>query len=109
MELSPLYTMTAQPPRGAGRSGIAAIKAVDEVFDLSSGTRDIFDAISVLTPGERDEFLNTVASLLHQGVVGIETLDVQGHPYQSFVETRIAAPELKGARSHPGSLFSALV
>ena len=108
MELSPLYTMTAQPPQGAGCSGIAAIKAVDEVFDLSSGNRDIFDAITVLSPDERDEFLDTVASLLHQGVVGVEMLEVRGQPYQSFVETRIAAPELKGTRAYPGALFSAL-
>ena len=103
LDIASLHTTTAS---AAQPKGFGAFRAVDEAFDLSSGKRDIFDAISTLTPGEREEFLDTLAGLLHQGVVGIETLDVGGRPYQSFIETRIAAPELKGARPYRGTRFS---
>lgn len=40
-----------------------------------------------------DAFLSMLATLLKQGVIGSEQLDVRGETYTSFLDTRIAAPD----------------
>ena len=86
-----------RPPfsSGVARSA-AAIGAVDAFFDLSAGRRGLFGTIDGLHGEELDSFLKMTANLLQAGIVGIETLDIDGRPYQSFISTRAAAPELRG-------------
>lgn len=110
-----LGPLPAPPSRGgasevpAPRSGGSATQAfprnavfdaVERVFDLSRTGRDLFGALHTLNGAELDEFLSLTAHLLSQGIVGIETLDLRGRPYQSFITTRIAAPHLRGLRPY---------
>lgn len=57
-----------------------------------------------LSAEERDSFLKMLANLLQQGVVGTETLEVNGQPRDTFVSARMADPELAHARPYrPGT------
>lgn len=77
---------------------IRGFRAAERLFDLSSDRRHLFDTVDGLEPDELESFLDMVVRLLQEGIVGIETLEVNGQPYQSFITTRIAAPHLNGAR-----------
>lgn len=78
--------------------GMKGFRAAERIFDLSAGRGRLFDTVDGLDPEELDSFLQMVVRLLQEGIVGIETLDLNGQPYQSFITTRIAAPHLNGAR-----------
>ena len=97
--INPAITaISALPPFvPSGSRGGAAIGAVDALFDLSPGRRGLFSKLDRLDKEELDSFLKMTAGLLRAGIVGIETLDIAGRPYESFISTRAAAPELRGA------------
>ncbi len=75
--------------------------ALDTVLDLSSQGRDLLAAYSSLSSADQEAFTQTLSSLLSQGVVGTETLEVRGEPYTSFATTRIGDEDLRGARPYP--------
>ena len=77
--------------------------AVGVVLDLSSETRDALGAVSGLEGEERNQFLEIIASVLNRGVVGTETLEVNGQPYESFATTRLGDPRLMHAKPYYGS------
>ena len=81
-----------------GQADAETFDAVLQAFDLSTEGRPLLESVFELSDAERPTFLQLVAELLRSGVVGIETLEVNGEPYQSFVTTRLAAPELRNAR-----------
>lgn len=81
----------------AADSAIQAIDAVDVVLDLSSGARDLLGVVYGLPKESLEEFLKLSAALLEQGIVGTETLEVQGEPYKSFVSARMANSHLRDA------------
>ena len=74
----------------------APAKAIDRVLDLSTPGRDVFGAIGRLNAEEREAFFAMLATLLRMGIVGIETVDVDGRPHQTFASTRMAARHLRG-------------
>ncbi len=78
------------------------------VLDLSSDARDIMGTIAALEGEERNQFLDIIAGVLQQGVVGTETLEVNGQPYESFVTTRLGDPRLMHAKPYPGSRLDIL-
>lgn len=77
--------------------------AVGVVLDLSLEGRDLLGAYSQLNSDDRSVFLDIVASLLSQGVVGRETLEVNGEAYSCFVTTRLGDPRLMHACPYRGS------
>jgi hypothetical protein len=81
-------------------SATTAVKAIDDVLDLSQGGRDIGGLFQKLGAPEQDEFLKMLVRLLQHGIVGTETLEVNGQPHETFVTTRIADPELRHARPY---------
>lgn len=114
-------TTTSTLPRPAlppiaprGPRGGSAIGAIDALFDLSAGRRDPFSTLGRLSGEELESFLQMTADLLRAGIVGIETLEVEGQPRETFVSTRAAAPDLRGAppyvdRRPPGRAFDVRV
>lgn len=76
--------------------------AVGVVLDLSSEARDVMGAVASLEGEERNMFLDIIASVFQQGVVGTETLEVDGQPYESFVTTRLGDPKLMHAKPYQG-------
>lgn len=81
------------------RDPVAAARLTDVALDLGrspGGAAELMNAVSGQPPGD---FLTMLASLLKQGVVGSEILEVRGQRYTSFIDTRIAAPrEIAHAR-----------
>jgi len=75
----------------------SAIDAVDVVFQLSRGGRDVLGAVYALDKEQLQEFLRITADLLRQGVVGTEVLNVRGEPYVSYLPERVADPKLRDA------------
>ncbi|MBI2424988.1 MAG: hypothetical protein HYV27_19330 [Candidatus Hydrogenedentes bacterium] len=82
---------------------VAVFAQVDDVLDLSKSGREILGNFEQLSPEKQAEFLQTIASLLRQGVVGYEKLEVRGEERTVHLETRIADPELRDAHSYRGS------
>jgi len=76
--------------------------AVGVVLDLSLEGRDLLGAYAQLSAEDRSAFLDIVANLLSQGVVGTETLEVNGEPYTCFITTRLGDPRLMHARLYRG-------
>ncbi len=79
---------------------IAVGNAVDRVMDLSLENRNVFTSLDGLSGEERDSFLDLLAGLLKQGIVGIETLDVRGRPYERFATNSIGDDRFRGAKDH---------
>ena len=83
-----------------GNTGLTAggaFGAVDAVFDLSGRRGDLFGRYAALGKEDRESFLQVTASLLKQGIVGTETLQVNGRPYRSDVTTRLGDERLRRA------------
>lgn len=71
--------------------------AVEDVFDLSATGRDFYDRYTRMGPEDQQQFLDTVALLLKQGIVGTEIRRVDGRRYESFISVGIGDPMLKDA------------
>lgn len=78
-----------------------ALAAVRDTLDLSTPVRAGLDAIRNLRPDEQRQYLEILARLLREGIIGTETLEVNGQPYESFASTRFADPRLAQARAYP--------
>jgi len=77
----------------------AVFDAIDLALDLShNGPRDLAGAVKKLSSGECEEFLTMLAELLQQGVIGTETLEVNGEPYTCYLPTRLGDPRLMHAK-----------
>ncbi len=70
---------------------------LDNALNLSRSTGDtaaLYEGIRSAANSESgQDFLTMLATMIKQGVVGRETLEVRGERYTSFVENRIAAPD----------------
>lgn len=75
-------------------------QAIEDTLDLSDSGRDVLQTLQALDPAERSSYLKHLAHLLQAGVVGTETLEVDGRAYHRFVTTRLADPRLADARSY---------
>lgn len=76
-----------------------AAEAVDAALDLSaSGGRGSAGRYADLDPGARTSFLDMLSTLLSRGVVGTETVEVNGEAYVSYLPTRLGDTELERAR-----------
>ena len=85
----------------------AAMRAVDRALNLSGSSRGpLVDRFS-LRGADLEDFLSLLSDLLANGIVGTETLEVNGEPYTSFITTRIGAPHLRDARLYPDRSFPA--
>lgn len=78
----------------------SVFEAVQDSLTLDSGARDLWGSVQALDEDGVKEFLSALATLLKEGVVGTETLEVNGEPYQSFVSTRLGSEDLRHARNY---------
>ena len=103
MQVSQATFAQHQPQAAVTRlPALGAVQAADHYLDLSRQSRDVLGRLDGLNDAELDSFLHMIATLVKQGIIGVETLEVRGEPYQSFITTRIGAPELRGARPWRG-------
>lgn len=81
--------------------------AVSSVFDLTGPRRSIFVDFKALSREDQGEFLKITASLLKQGIVGNETLRVNGRPVTTDATTRLGDERLRKAPAYrgPGGLL----
>ena len=80
-----------------GSDPLAVTRATEGMLDLTAPRHGAFDAMGSLSPQDRASYLTTLATLLQAGVVGVETLDVNGHPYTRFAELAIGDDRHRGA------------
>jgi len=81
---------------------VAVYQAVDYALDLTQENRDIFGLMAGLTREQSATFLDTLSTLLQNGVVGTELLEMGGKPYQTFADSNFADPALDTAtRAYP--------
>ncbi len=98
------------PPAAAftGASGPAAVSdAVEDTLDLSRQSRAFFGGPSVITPDDFESFLQQLATLLRNGIVGTETRELDGRPVERFVTTAIGDPSLRGLAPYRGPVSGA--
>jgi hypothetical protein len=85
---------------------VDSAQLVDNVFNLSrtpGETGALLDGAREVAskPGGGSAFLSMLATLIKQGVVGSESLEVRGEKYTSFVESRFAASnDVRDARPY---------
>ena len=85
---------------------VDSAQLVDNVFNLSrtpGETGALLDGAreAASKPGGGSAFLSMLATLIKQGVVGSESLEVRGEKYTSFVESRFAASnDVRDARPY---------
>lgn len=85
---------------------VDSAQLVDNAFNLSrtpGETAALLDGAreAASTPGGGSAFLSMLASLIKQGVVGSESLEVRGEQYKSFIESRFAASnDVRDARPY---------
>lgn len=83
---------------------VDSAQQVDNVFNLSrtaGETASLLDSAreAASRPTGGSAFLSMLATLIKQGVVGSESLEVRGVEYKSFIENRFAATnEVRDAR-----------
>jgi len=88
-----------KPSDTAGNSGtVAAFDAIDAFLDLSGPGPAKLQKLHALNPAEQSLFMRHLSELIRFGVVGTETLEVDGQTRHTFAETRYADPTLHGAR-----------
>jgi len=78
-------------------SGPSVPDAITDTLDLSSGARNLPATFNELSPLEQTQYLENLARLLQAGIVGVETVEVNGAPYKSFASTRVADPRIAHA------------
>jgi hypothetical protein len=76
--------------------------AVSSVFDLSGPRRSIFIDFKAFSREDQGEFLKITANLLKQGIVGNETVRVNGRPVTTDVTTRLGDERLRNAPAYRG-------
>lgn len=76
--------------------------AVSSVFDLSGRRGSIFVNFKALGEEDRATFLQVTASLLKQGIVGEETVRVDGRPVRTDATTRLGDERLRRAPVYRG-------
>lgn len=102
IESTPLPPLNT-PPKSAGRAKsntTTVSQAIEDTFDLSRTGRDLLQTVQSLDPADRESYLKNLARLLKAGIVGTETLEVNGRAYHTFVTTRLADPRLAHARTY---------
>ncbi len=72
-----------------------AFKKIDDFLNLGKPDRLNTDD---LNPEEEKEFLKMLSSLLKQGVIGYEILEVNGKPEKHFIVNQIGDERIKGAK-----------
>ena len=66
-------------------------------LDLSNPRRDLLGAVRNLdSPEELASFAKMLSTLLSQGIVGVETRELNDEPYQSFVTVGLGDERLRG-------------
>jgi hypothetical protein len=90
----------AAPLEAPAEDAITVFDAIHDVLDLSAANRDPFGGYAQLQETQKTGFLKQLATLLQSGVTGIETREVNGRPYQSFVEIGMGDERLRGARPY---------
>ena len=75
---------------------ILATRAAEGMLDLTAPRHSAWQAMESLSGEDRESYLKTMADLLRAGVVGIETLEVDGHPYTRFAELAIGDDAHRG-------------
>ncbi len=78
--------------------------AVGVVLNLSDSGRDLMGTLARVSVSERPAFIEMVADLLQHGVVGTETLEVNGEPYTAFATTRLGDAQLRHAKPYHAEL-----
>ena len=101
--ISPTVHTIPRPAPHSQRAGhdadhVKINQAIADTLDLSLPSRNPFQIVEELRPEDQEVYLEQLARLLREGIVGTETLDVRGQPYTSFASTRFADPELAHAR-----------
>jgi hypothetical protein len=96
----PSVYYTTRHPGNVNRvaAPVSALSAVQDTLDLSAPARDLLGSLQGLEESERSEYLEILARLLAEGIVGTEALVVDERSYSSFASTRAADPDLKDAR-----------
>lgn len=92
-----------EPPQNgtqAPSNNLSVSDAIEDTFDLSRSGRDLLQTLQTLAPADRESYLNNLARLLKAGIVGTETLEVEGQAYHSFATTRLADHRLAHARPY---------
>ena len=77
---------------------ISSFQAIEDTLDLSAASRNLPETFHALSEEEQDTYLKNLARMLHGGVVGTETLEIGGRPYQSFASARFADQSVAHAR-----------
>lgn len=83
-------------------SNSSVFSAVSGAFDLTGPRRSLFVDFGRLSPEDRGTFLQVTASLLKQGIVGNETVRVNGRPVTSDATTRLGDERLRRAPAYRG-------
>jgi hypothetical protein len=96
----PAASSAPRKPALPAPSGASVFEAVQDTLAIGSGARDIWGSVQGLDEEGVKEFLSTLAVLLREGVVGTESLEVNGERYESFVSTRLGSEELRHARQY---------
>jgi hypothetical protein len=101
MNINPAQHAVAQAPvyaaSGPGANPLAVADAVDLTLDLTRSSRNLIGAILGLDREELQDFLTITSNLIHAGVVGRETVEVDGRPRETHTDARMADPSLRGA------------
>lgn len=84
-------------------TSVSAFGAVSSLFDLTGRRSSVFVDFRVLGKEEREEFLKITASLLKQGIVGNETVKVDGRPVTTDATTRLGDERLRRAPAYRGN------
>jgi len=107
--LNPTHAALSLPgqPRSVAHRRTAAdlqvFRAIDATLDLSRGDGGILETVSALDAQSRTVYLEQLASLLSQGVVGTEVVEVNGELRERFLTTRLGDERLRRARNVPSA------
>lgn len=89
-----LFSANAPEPEN---DDLGVFQAVDEALNLTKENRNVFDVYDSIGSGNIKTFLDTLADLLKNGVVGTELLDLGGRPTESFASSNFADSRLHDA------------
>ncbi len=76
-------------------------KKIDDFFNLGKPNRLSTEGMS---KEEKDEFLQVLAALLKEGIVGYEVLEVDGKPEKHFIVNQIGNERIRGAKLYKDRL-----
>ena len=78
--------------------------AMEVALDLSGESRDLYGTYTRLGKEGGGAFLDMLANVLQRGIVGTETLEVDGQARTTFITTRLGDPRLMHARAYRDSV-----